>query len=248
MLSVLLFSLWWDRFCVCVCVFCLFGWRMANFVRNFIEWENERMCVRVCVCLVSPSALTLFEWLVIGACHIWLLHIKCVLMRDDIALFHLKQNQRNNFSLSALLFVANFFASPSFSFFIFLFGVFSALSISFVCARMVRLLLWCEHNLRYDDKTIWIMFVPLQLVVLCVQCTYIFFFHLSERSFFLFFLFFALECVSVWASLFAWIFHQYYTHQKCLLINHRQYFSVLFSLFLFGYFWEIACLAPMAGS
>lgn len=28
-------------------------------------------------------------------------------MRDDIALFHLKQNQRNNFSLSSLLFVAN---------------------------------------------------------------------------------------------------------------------------------------------
>lgn len=103
-------SLWWDRFCVwmcvCACVFFVFGWRMANFVGNFIEWENERVCV--CVCLVSPSALTLFEWLLVLS--YWLVHIKCVLMRDDIALFHLKQNQRNNFSLSLLLFCCQFFS------------------------------------------------------------------------------------------------------------------------------------------
>lgn len=157
-------------------------------------------------------------------------------MRDDIALFHLKQNQRNNFSLSLLLFVANFFSS---SFYSLAFLSLCVVSLFFQFHLFARIWLgYCcdANNLRYDDKTIWIMFIQLQLDVLCV-C----FFSLNWT---IFFSSSSSMCVSVWASLFAWIFTNI-THIKNVFWSITD--NIFLCFFLFGYFLKNCLFGWMAG-
>lgn len=211
---------------------------------------RKRVSARVHVCLVSPSALTLFEWLVIGACHIWLLHIKCVLMRDDTQPFFISSRTSVTISLCRhCCLLPIFLLSPSLRFilrrFVLLSLSLSPLFFNFICLRacMVRLLLWCEHNLRYDDKTIWIMFIPLQLVVVCTLY-HIFLFHLTEQFFSCCSSSFSSseKCVSVWASLFAWIFTNI-THIKNVFWSITDNISLCCFAFGLATFWKIACLA-----
>lgn len=97
-----------------------FSWKLFFFgqcarLRVYIMF----VCIWMWFCLQLRHCLNSY-W----RCHIWLLHIECVLMRDDMSPFHLKQNRRYNFSLLTLIFVccqffySSAYFSSSFSFWV----------------------------------------------------------------------------------------------------------------------------------
>lgn len=166
-------------------------------------------------------------------------------MRDDIALFHVKQNQRNSFSLSvSLLFVCllpnfssyfwfcsseSFFPLPSPVLFV---------SFNLICLRGHG---YCcdANNLRYDDKTIWIMFIQLTIarwfVYFCV-CTYIFFFTQLNVFF--------VPDRSVFKQAYLLGFFQYNVHQK-MSFDQSQTIFFLLSFWCSAIFEKCVCLARL---
>lgn len=158
---------------------------VADGIEFFGEWLTLLWilgpCWRVCARIVCGCGFA-FSWHCLNGywcCHIWLLHIKCVLMRDDIALFISSRT-----SVTVFLCQHCVCLLPIFLFFgVFIFSSFFLILIpvSFDCivCVCVRVVWWCS-SMRCDDKTIWIMFIQLELDLLFFIFFSFVFFQMSD--------------------------------------------------------------------